>query len=256
MVHKVTVQHFFDNQCAQLLQGLHDYCNTADSDALHTLRLMIKKLKSIVWLQNKCNKNQRFKSCIMPINKLFATLGSIRHAQLSQQFYTTHMPHCSILIQHQEKIAKKNFEELLIALPCYAKEVNKAAGILQHLAKKMGRKEAKKIARKHSSNIIECLRTTPLQTQNAWHAQRKKIQSLLYIHQFLYEHTNSKMLHHTKLWDKLQDIIGKWHDLGNFDAQLPPLCKATIKEFFMAKKLSEHLRAIEKLSEKLLQHYR
>ncbi len=253
-----------------LIEYLNKYENTAQSElmrfatdadveALHQLRVSLKKIKAIyrclqeVGLHKKAQK--QYKKFLKPF---FADAGVLRQLQLHNLYLHYHF--YNNLIQSSKSI--KQLPGLIIMFQQQAKvlskELSRTVKYLLHYSADVKQEQVFEFAVLLKESMYA---KAPQISSDGWHEFRKQIKQLIYTYQWLDKKHQLRLLPVSQLQklDVLQEVIGKWHDAQDmrqwliheeFFLHSDPLVK---QEFSKAWKLTEkQLGTAEKKLQALL----
>src|ERR1051326_1167433 len=200
---KKIFQQAIKEQCETIVKQLHGYKHDREPEHLHDLRVAIKKIKAIVFLQKKAGSLQRFSVSAPALKKLFSLTGEIRtgkiNLRLAEQF--------GIRKTFRDKIERKIDRNI----SAFAKSISPYPGkikadekrLSQHIVK-VNPGKLKHLFKKELSNIKNLLGL-----EEHWHEARKKMKNLVYLDEL-------RPFRHKKQVKKLQRLekaIGEWNDV-------------------------------------------
>lgn len=208
MLTKKKQRQYLTGKEQQWLDDLVAFDESRDEEALHRLRLGIKKIRALVRLSG----HQRGKSLakgFRPLKKMFRQAGMIRDSRSQLRLLEEH----NLL---SPEYRERRDRELRDAGDQFSRRV----GVYRKQGKKAGRMLLADLHSIHSGRIRrwvanEIIRTAILLTKSAdeLHRARKKIKTLLYVQKILPNKLTTQLRLNTAYLDKLQDSIGKWHDV-------------------------------------------
>ncbi len=208
MLTKRKQKEYLSKKGKDWMSQLHIYDQSRNPEALHQLRLDIKKIKAFVQLLGKVDKVNKAAKDFGLLKNMFRQAGKIRDAgnnlQLLDRFH--HAP--EVYKQEQTRLQSAASDEFH-----------------EHI------KEYRKKGRKAGRRLLADIRPIPADCIRDWYAEqlvsigvlltatgrqlheaRKKIKQLLYVLRLLPEQLVKALHLDTDYLDQLQDAIGKWHD--------------------------------------------
>lgn len=197
---KFAQQHF-----NSLNEHLADYGNKKESEALHKIRVDIKKIKSILLFVNDRVKGFRAHKNYLPFRKIFRRAGEIREPEVVSGLLLAHNIagiHDQTIEGNSEDLVSKFCEDI----PLFVYAVNKQWAKLKSVFKKISAKDLDKFLRKTKKNIK--LKLYPKPDMNLIHRVRKSIKVFIYLSAI--DHQSKKKL--MEFYEKEVEAIGALHD--------------------------------------------
>jgi CHAD domain-containing protein len=219
MLTKRKQKKYLSKKESDWMHQLQVYDQSRNAEALHRLRLDVKKIKAFLQLLKACpaeeekkggkkNKGNKAAKDFRPIKNMFRQAGKIRDAgnnlQLLERFH--HAP--------------ETFKQEQVSLQSIA-----SAEFLARI------KEYRKKGKKANRRLLAAIQPIPVGCIRDWYAEqlistgvlltatgrqlheaRKKIKQLLHVLGLLPEQLAKELCLDTDYLDQLQDAIGKWHD--------------------------------------------
>ena len=207
MLTKKKQRQYLDEKERQWLNELAVFGKTRDENALHRLRLGIKKIRALIRLSASVRGKPRSRE-LRPLKKMFRQAGIIRDTESQLRLLEQHQ----LLSPEQRELRvlriKEAADKFTRNITDYRKEGRKAARLLQADVKSI---DSVAIRRWFAGEIIQ---TGVLLTKsgNELHLARKKIKTLLYVQKMLPEKKALQLRLDRDYLDNLQDAIGSWHD--------------------------------------------
>lgn len=207
MLKKNRQQRYLAKKDKQWRRELKAFGETHDQEAIHRLRVNIKKIKAFARFSRDCSGRDTTKDLNL-LNKMYRQAGIYRDAGNNLQFLQHVHPAPEFLKQEQEQL-KQRASELLIS------------------KSKDYRKRGKKVTRR----LLGHIRAIPVDRVKDWygaelikigvllnasgdelHQARKAIKSLLYVLDLLPSRIVKDLQLNRDYLDQLQESIGQWHD--------------------------------------------
>ena len=195
-----------------LLEQLRAYGESGDADALHRLRLDVKKVKAFVQMVKACSdkKTSRVFKDFGLLKKMFRQAGKVRDASNTIQ-----------LLQQQHWVPAAFTVEQDVLRVSAAAEFRQRVGKYRKKGKKAGRRLLKDVNVIHTSCVRDwyagrLIRIGVLLTASGdqLHEARKKIKELLYVERLLPAALVESLRLDKDYLDELQELIGQWHDMS------------------------------------------
>ena len=207
MLKKSKQRRYLAKKDKQWQQELEAYGHSRDPEAIHRLRLAVKKIKAFAQFSSACSGRDTMKDFNL-LKKMYRQAGVIRDAGNHLYLLEQAHPAPAFLKQEQEQLRQDAAESFINHIGTY-------------------RKKGKKAARRMLTDV----RTIRLGCVKDWyaaelikiaillnasgdelHQARKEIKSLLYMLSLLPSRLVKELRLDRDYLDKLQDAIGQWHD--------------------------------------------
>ena len=195
-----------------LLEQLRAYSESGDADALHRLRLDVKKVKAFVQMVKACSdkKTTRVFKDLGLLKKMFRQAGKVRDASNTIQLLEQ---------QHWVPAAfRVEQDELRVSA---VDEFRQQVGKYRKKGKKAGRRLLEDVNAIRTGCIRDwyagqLIRIGLLLTASGdqLHEARKKIKELLYVEKLLPSGLVESLRLDKDYLDELQERIGQWHDMA------------------------------------------
>lgn len=196
---------YFSKRWSALEGFLNDTERGGDAEALHQLRVQIKKLRAVLDVYGNPVKKKE----LAPLKALFREAGLVRsagiHLDLLRKLHAPDAQLRSQAIAHARLL--KSFRD---HIPEHRKKLNGIYGSLK--AQLNGLTDSAL-----SWQFLECLdraaaRLTDDTPETSWHEARKQIKLLLYAGALADNRVGEKLQLNVKYLNRLQELIGEWHD--------------------------------------------
>lgn len=206
------LKEYAATQMGNAVRELETYLKSGDEEALHQLRVVLKKSRAVMhYLMQDQSNEKKIRKLKKRIRNIFHTAGIIRAAQLRIQWMKKQ--HYLLLIK-----ASGLKEDLLYYDELFKGDAKKNLNILDKVKKELVEHCSVSDAAtvfKYSMGLKQSLRSVNVNLpQTHWHDVRKTIKQLLYAYNWRLEKEKIKLLLVKELayFDQLQDAIGLWHD--------------------------------------------
>lgn len=185
---------------------LHDFAESRSPEALHKLRVEIKKIKAIMKLY-KDEKKTAIE--LKPAREMFQHAGVIREAginlQIVKQFHISY----PAFTANAKRIVQKESEKFSLDMVHYDKQIGSMIRSLMKLLHPIRNSDIKDWVTRQLRKIAAIVTTS---STDKFHQARKKIKNLIYVHGIFHKQLAAVLPVNIDYLDQLQDIIGKWHD--------------------------------------------
>ncbi|MGE7776537.1 CHAD domain-containing protein [Chitinophaga sp. NPDC101104] len=186
------------------------YSASGDQDALHRIRVEIKKVRAFLQFAGSPGGGKKGPSQPRALKKMFRRAGKIRdagiHLQLMQQYHITDAAFCVGETQEIEQRSVAFREDVTYFDKSLRHTFRKLLGTLRPVRKRDVRRW---LSRKVGA--IAGMVASPGTDQ--LHPARKEVKSLVYFLGMLPGQLSRRSKINVPYLDQLQDAIGKWHDL-------------------------------------------
>lgn len=204
------IEKNFDHRIKKVFNHLHEFDLQAEASVLHDLRVEMKKLRALLKFLRTIYPQQKLKKAAHSLRKVFHGAGEIREFQLMQQWCrdheifhieNTYFPQSELddLVENfRSNLAdyKKDIEDVVEKVPEF---VERTHSILAE----------QYVADLHAWLSDKAnIRLTVLE----WHEFRKIIKQWMYALNWV-DGSTKKQERGFSFYNKLQEIIGLWHDL-------------------------------------------
>lgn len=238
------VDKYIQKHAADAQLNLKQFSVSEDVEAIHHLRVSLKKLRAVIKVIDALQSSHRFKKKQKANYKmLFTDSGEIRLIQLISKWLILNK--FEVLLQYSA--SKKQLPQRILL---FNEHVAKYDHLISSVAKKLSLLSGDLKEQQLLSYAVSIKETIMQLRANAntdnWHELRKQIKQLLYLCNMLSASSRLKMLHvaQFKVYDLLQENIGAWHDLEDFKSWL-------IQEGFFMSKDEELQNAFRKAWKKI-----
>lgn len=211
MLNRKTQQRHFRKNMETVDRSLNVFREKQDNEALHKLRVEVKKMKAALLLQSGSFNKEKLPPEFEDIRKVFKAAGKIREADINLRLLDEHHITDKKIKKAQQAIVKKKGK-------AFRERVDKhRAKMHQHLSFFLRRfydLPDRKIEQLFSKELHALAHASQVRLGSVQlHDCRKKLKNLLYIHASLLPSTVKKMKINTFYLKKLEETIGEWHDV-------------------------------------------
>ncbi len=205
------LEDYSKKQYKQVLYQLNNYVLTGDAEAMHQMRVALKKIRSVMKFFEVSTHHRKLKKLKKKLRILFSSGGAIRDLQvIACWLKENHFPE---LLKHSKSLLQlPALHQLFVEqYGSYQSIINAVNAALTVQAKSDKPVSIEKYAFLLRENIETAV---PGIEPEQWHDLRKKIKQLLYCYHWLTPGKQLKLMHVAiyKYYDALQEAIGNWHD--------------------------------------------
>lgn len=210
------LKDYIRKQEAEALQHLQSFAQNSDAEAIHQLRVCMKKLQAAYRFIIHVHPSKKLaKAYRRQFKKLFALAGAIREKQLMKERLARHeldvLSFASRFLNDVPQLTEqfhqqtKRFQEFLSSF----------SHQLVHLVQKTGEEALSAYAIRLQNELVT---VADAAEQRQWHELRKQMKQLLYSYHWLHASGKLKLMRvrEVQQLNTLQERIGEWHDLIDF----------------------------------------
>lgn len=207
MLTKLRQKKYLDKKNREWQQHLREFVDSRDPEALHQLRVTLKKVKALARFAKSCSGGDHLKD-FNGLRKMFKQAGIIRdagnHLQLLERFHPAPLEYK----EQQQQVQTTETEKFIRRAKKHRRNGKRAghrllAGIQSIPASCI-----------HDWFAVRIVATGILLTASGddLHKARKQIKEMLYIEKLLPEDMSESLRLDQDYLDHLQETIGQWHD--------------------------------------------
>jgi CHAD domain-containing protein len=251
-MNKKTLQKYFRESAATVDKSLKAFKKKRDMEALHKLRVEVKKMKAVLLLQSGSFDDGKLPVEFGEIKKVFKAAGKIREAGINIELLETHRVADKKIKKELKEIVKKKGADFRENVSAYLRKLHKTVPMF---LRKFSNLPEGKIIRLFSNALRSLAASSQVRMGSVQlHDCRKQLKNLLYIHSSLSPAMIKKMKVNIFYLKKLEEMIGEWHDViividllkeqGYSEKEMP------------GKLLAEKVRSRKKVNELLIDFHR
>ncbi len=186
------------------------FSQTQDPGALHHFRVQVKKIRSFLTLLESNKKNNGLLKQFKPVQKVFKSAGVIRDAYLHKEQAKAHHIKLSRFYEEQDAVQKEETQKLL-------QESKKHLRTMKAVKKRL-RKHLHPVADKDIKTFFSSQLDLTHQLlgkhnfSEQLHEGRKMLKHLMYNEHVVQDGRANDLHIDFDYVDKLQDVLGQWHD--------------------------------------------
>jgi CHAD domain-containing protein len=211
MLNRKTQQRHFRENVETVDKSLKVFRKKQDKEALHKLRVEVKKMKAALLLQSGSFSDEKLPPEFEETRKVFKAAGKIREADINVKLLEEHHITDKKIKKKLQEIVKKKGKEFHEKVDAHLEKVHKHISFFLRRFYDLPDRKIERLFSKELHGLAEAsqVRLGPVQL----HDCRKKLKNLLYVHASLLPSTVKKMKINTFYLKKLEETIGEWHDV-------------------------------------------
>ncbi|MEI6947604.1 CHAD domain-containing protein [Paraflavisolibacter sp. H34] len=210
MLERKHLVKFIHKRCERIRNCLRVYSWGQDPEALHVLRVEVKKLKAVVQLLNACCPRPGRRAQLHGLRQIYAQAGLIRTAQVNEKLLQAYHLHNDAFERQQAAILAEEPLRFCSRAKAYRHRVRRAGQDLAARATSIKNACILELFRQRLDELHRFF--TGDFTAEGLHERRKTLKTLLFLHSLL-PAALAESLHLDLSWlDSLQERIGRWND--------------------------------------------
>lgn len=207
MLKKSKQRRYLVKKDKQWQQELETFSDSRDPEAIHRLRVAVKKIKAVAYFSQACSGNNTKKDFRL-LRKMYKQAGAIRdagnHLELLERVHAAP----EFFKQEQQELQAEAAQDFVNSIRTYRKK---------------GKKAARRLLADIRSVRLDCIRDWYAAelikvsillnaSGDDLHQARKELKTLLYVFKLLPSRIARALRLDGDYLDKLQNAIGDWHD--------------------------------------------
>lgn len=209
MLSKKRQKKYLSKKEKKWLLQLHLFSESGDPEAIHQLRLNVKKVKAFVQMMKACS-DKRIAKDLGPLKKMFRQAGKIRDAGNSLKLLGEFQGLSVKYGEQQERLGREAASVFKERTEGYRKKGKKA---VRRLQADLHAVRSRCIKDWYASRLIK-ISVLLTASGDLLHEARKRIKEILYVQGLLPKALVGEIGLDKEYLDKLQDAIGNWHDMS------------------------------------------
>lgn len=185
------------------------FAKRTNAEAIHQLRVEIKKINALIFLHDEVYKPKSKKST-RPLRKLFKQAGVIRDAQVSAHLVRDQKSVPKLFFSNQSKLVATEANNLRDFINKHADEIMLSNVAAWRQLKPIAYRDIARVIRKQQKKIATYFR--PRIKLKELHFVRKEIKRLVYISSMLKTSDHTRLPADVEKYRNLEQVIGEWHD--------------------------------------------
>jgi len=201
---------YFNSQWDEMTDHLKKFIENGEQEELHLFRVQVKKLRAMLELLDANSEKHPLQKDFKPVRKIFKRCGEIRNAFINLQYgQRFQFKNEDFFMNHLYEI-EKGTDEVKELGKQYLKAIKSAHDDIGDDLQHIGNKDIVEFYKARLYNIGSFLEN--LQFNEELHATRRQIKTLMYNRKIAYDALDGKLQISNDYLDKLQTLIGDWHD--------------------------------------------
>jgi len=201
---------YFNSQWDEMTNHLKKFIENGEQEELHLFRVQVKKLRAMLELLDANSAKHPLQRDFKPVRKIFKRCGEIRNAFINLQYgQRFQFKNEDFFMNHLYEI-EKGTDEVKELGKQYLKAIKSAHDDIGDDLQHIGNKDIVEFYKVRLYNIGSFLEN--LQFNEELHATRRQIKTLMYNRKIAYDALDGKLQISNDYLDKLQTLIGNWHD--------------------------------------------
>jgi CHAD domain-containing protein len=210
MLRRKKQQKYFKKRWKSAITHLNAFTSRRNPEALHRLRVDIKKIKALVWLSEECLDSADFSKSIELISETFHDAGEIRSAQLALKLLKKYKIKNNKFHALESSVSSSGAKQFRLKKAIHVNNINTACKEMFEEFRDIDRKCVLKLFKDELHKLQRSF--SKKESGRKLHQDRKKIKYLMYICKMLPYSLNVKLDLNVDYLDEVQEAIGKWHD--------------------------------------------
>lgn len=209
MVTRERLNKFIRRRCHEIRRQVREFCTIHNGEALHVLRVEVKRLRAAVVLLQSCSSARHLHT--KDLKELYKASGTIRTAQVNLQVLQEQETVNRQFADEQQRVIEEGSIAFCLASSRYRQAVQEVQDRLEEgtCAIKTGRVRSlfqERIAK------LSLFFSAPALDTVALHNTRKETKELLYIYALLPPALAASLPLNKDYLEQLQHSLGNWHD--------------------------------------------
>lgn len=208
MVRRKRLKRYLFKELNGMRNNLNGLKEEVDEKKLHSLRLNAKKVKAMSAFLKECLHDKK-KFSIKDLKDLFHNAGDIRTAQINLKALDELHIKSTAFAEEQDKVIKNDSKALVSKRSKYNKNIS---SLRRRISNNLTSIKSNSAIDFYFQNIKVISNSLRIIDGKNLHETRKIIKKLLYNLKILPPSLSQKININKEYLDKVQDLIGKWHD--------------------------------------------
>ena len=210
MLTRGRLHKFLRKRCHDIRRHVKDYCVHQDPEALHLLRVEVKKLKALVYLLQNSTHHHHLQ--IKGLKKLYRLAGQIRSVEINKKILQ------ELKLENKEFDQEQQQQTLKAASEAFCQHAShnqhQIHRVEYHLEKNLEPIRSEKVKTFFQQGIekLALFFSAAVMDEEALHSARKEVKNLMYLHALLPASLSASLGLDTTYLDNLQTRLGDWHD--------------------------------------------
>lgn len=212
MLKKERLKKHFNKEWESMLSHIQAFYDSKDPEEAHQVRLQIKKINALLFFLKGYSNGKKISKHFHPIKLIFKHFGDIRSAHINLSFIKKYQMTNVVFKNEQDKIVTNKTIQLYSKQKTIIKAFKRSNKVF---LRNFHSVENNFILNRYEKQLKKLLKffDDPSINDDKLHDNRKKLKVLLYFYKVLHKTLVNKLKLNIPYLNKLQDLIGKWHDL-------------------------------------------
>lgn len=209
MVTRERLNKFIRQRCHEIRHQVKHFCATRDGEALHVLRVEVKKLRAAVSLLQSCTSGHHLHT--KGLKDLYKTAGAIRTAQINLEIFRDQGLEHNAFVDEQQRVIEETRVAFCLAAHQYRQAVHQ---VQDHLEAGTADIKPQKVRSLFTERLrkLSVFFSAPALDTEALHNTRKETKELMYMYALLPPALAASLHINKDYLDQLQHSLGTWHD--------------------------------------------
>ena len=216
---------YFKVQAKVAMQELDKYYHDPQVEILHQFRVELKKIRAVFFHLEEMQDQKAVKKIHQVVKKIFRKAGEIRELQLEIAWLEKHRKFNLLRLMQYESKLRKSDKYFHRNIPMMLDTFKKVYRKTEHKLSKLTQQQTNEyISKKWQVVLFPLLANVD---ERCWHETRKGVKQLVYARHWISADTilQKKVISIFLSLDKLQNSIGKWHDLDLLENKIQHIGK-------------------------------
>lgn len=209
MVTRERLHKFIRKRCHEIRHQVRAFCTTHDGEALHLLRVEVKKLRAALVLLQAGRADHHLSA--KGLSELYKAAGAIRTAQINFKMLEDLGQQNKAFAAEQQRIIDEGSLAFCLAAPRYRQAVHRVQEELERETVDIKSQAVRSLFKERIGKLALFFSAATLDTV-ALHNTRKETKELLYMYTLLPPSLAASLFLNKDYLDRLQHSLGTWHD--------------------------------------------
>jgi CHAD domain-containing protein len=201
---------YLHKEWKQMESYLKAFSETGDQEDLHRLRVQVKKIRAMLFLVEGTSGKYSLLKSFKPVRKIFKHAGDIRNAHVNLQLSEKFNIKNEDFETGQQKIITEGTTEFKHKIKGFIKDVKHSYKLVKKRLPHVHNHYIKAYYKKQLNEIAAGMAIANFSED--MHQNRKLIKILMYNYKLADKALDGGLHFNSDYMNKLQDIIGQWHD--------------------------------------------
>lgn len=207
-------QSRYIEQAARLASAhLKAFCHSRGAEELHRFRVEVKRLQALLVLLKGHPGDGGLMKSFLPVRMIYKKAGAIRLLDVHKEMMSGVKYIKPAYALKQARLRDKKTTKFISACKSYQLKLDSSASNISRQLFDVESRFIIKKCRKHIGKIAVVLSKSKNDIE-AMHKVRKKIKMLIYTGSFIPKPVAAKIQLNKKYLNKLEHLIGDWHDIA------------------------------------------